>query len=92
MTMTTQQQDARSTQQPLWYMVWYEWYGIIWPYHGMVYGMVWMVWYMVWYEWYGIIWPYHGMVYGMVWMVWYMVWYYIAMVWYDSTSGVISPI
>ena len=37
---------------------------------------------MVWSEWYGMICT----------MAWYMVWYYIAMVWYDSTSGVISPI
>ena len=29
-----------------------------------------------WYEWYGMMWPYH--------IAWYMVWY-------DSTSGIISP-
>ena len=49
--------------------------------NGMV--MVWMVWYS------------NGMN-GMIWyghtMAWYMVWYYIAIVLYDSTSGIISSI
>ena len=77
----------------VWYMVWYEWYGMIWLYHSVVCDMVWMVWYDVAIPWYGMV---------MVWMVWYsngmngMVWYGHTMawymVWYDSTSGIISPI
>ena len=75
----------------VWYgMVWYEWYGIWYGMNGMVWYCCTTVWYVIWY----------GICYGMVWMVWYgmngmawyghtMLWYYIAMVWYDSTSGMI---
>ena len=84
----------------VWYhiaVVWYEWCGMIWSYHGMVW-MIWPYHGMVWYEWYGhtmvwycmvwIVWPYHGMVlYGMSGMVlyWYgMVWFHsYGMVWFS---------
>ena len=83
-------------------MVWMVWYGNC---YGMVW-MVWydmaIPWYGIWYGMNGMVWCGHTMVWygngmnGMVWyghtMAWYMVWYYIAMVWYDSTPGIISPI
>ena len=84
-------------------MVWYEWYDMIWPYHGMVlywYGMV-LYWYgMVWMVWYdstsGMIPWYYSISHGMVWFhVWYdsMVWFYsYGMVWCCLWYGIISPL